>query len=426
MATFADFNPYENLEERDAYELEKVPLEELSRITSHDKENEDQKSPWYFSEKLYFFFAGSNLYLCLEFTASTLGVYELNFKAFIYTFYAFLSLNLANLAHPLLHYFLQKTHFRFQISFSYFMIYFFTLWIAFAGIFFKGERWAFYSILFAQFCSMTFCYTGQNFVTKTFSFYDPSCIAYYYSPVCFWIVIITGIGIPMSYFEVSNPIQILVVLSIVTLIFLYAFILHRHISTTDYYEVKQEEQKQENDKITWDQIVDELKSIFWYFFMLISCVTSAATVFPSMIAEFKPPGMSYMTWVNIISSLGNTIYALSTFLSLSSLNSNLIQHTFVSLCILFSIVVSLTFCGVLKFREVNSPWLWFFVFCMFMKMELGYYLSYSMGKALSMTKSKAGIYLMNGAINTGYLLGCILAVWIAELSKRREIHFIRA
>jgi hypothetical protein len=40
-----------------------------------------------------------------------------------------------------------------------------------------------------------------------------------------------------------------------------------------------------------------------------------------------------------------------------------------------------------------------------------------MGKAFSLTKSKAGVYLINGAINAGYLFGCLLAVWAAEVRK---------
>ena len=412
MATIADFNPYQQLEAREG--LVKVSREELTRLHSE----ESRLVPWYLSEKLYFFFAGSCLYLGIEFTASTLGVFEFQFKGFLYTFYALLFCNLANLPYPLVLYLMRKMHYKLQVRLSFLISYVCVLWIAGAGLFFPGSRWAFYSILLAQMVSMVFCYAGQNFVTKTLDFYDHSCIPYYYSPVCLWIVLMSLVAIPMSHYKIDPAIQILVPLAFVSFIFFYAYILHNSISATDYYQEKQRISAQIDEHITYEDVKTDLSNIFWYFLMLISCVTAAATIFPSMIAEFRPKGITHMTWVNIISALGNTIYSLSTFLSFHLLNSDWVQHTIIAAGLCFSLLVAAVFCKLIDGDSDGSDlWVEFFIGCMFLKFELGYYLTYSMGKAFSLTKSKAGVYLINGAINAGYLFGCLLAVWTAEVRK---------
>ncbi len=413
MATISDFNPYQQLEAREG--LVKVSRDELTRLHSE----ESRLVPWYLSEKMYFFFAGSCLYLGIEFTASTLGVFEFQFGGYLYTFYALLFCNLANIPYPLVLYLMRKMHYKLQIRLSFLIAYVSVLWVAVAGLFFPGSRWALYSILFAQMVSMVFCYAGQNFVTKTLDFYDHSCIPYYYSPVCLWIVLLSLIAIPMSYYKISPAIQILVPLVFVSFIFFYASTLHNSISATDYYQEKQRAAAQVEERVTYEDVKTDLSNIFWYFAMLVSCVTAAATIFPSMLAEFRPQGMTHMTWVNVISSLGNTIYSLSTFADFACLNTDWLQHSLIVAGLCFSLFVSAVFCRVID-ADDSSLWVVFFTGCMLLKFELGYYLTYSMGKAFSLTKSKAGVYLINGAINAGYLFGCLLAVWTAEVRKRES------
>jgi hypothetical protein len=174
--------------------------------------------------------------------------------------------------------------------------------------------------------------------------------------------------------------------------------------------------------MSYSELKQELQGIGWYVLLMFLCVTSLATIYPSIIGEYFPENLSKATWLGIVNTTGNIIYLIGTFSTLGSQSKDSVHFSLAFLSFFASLYIGLAFTEVLpgNHSSEGDTWLYFIILNMAVKYQVGLFINYSVTIVIRKTASKLATTLINSAVFGGYLFGCFLAIICAE--HKKSIH----
>lgn len=406
--------------EQSMISLDKIDIDSTSEnLKALVVEGESSDSSWYLSPKAYFLICSSCMFLTLSFTVATMSVYELQYTNYLYSFYALFSIRLGIFVYPFILWFTESMTHGFQVKVYMSINLICTLWIALAAIFFPQNRLAFYSILIAQNIGYSFCLGGLIRIREMLQYYDPNCLPYYFTSLQLMTVFQTLLGIPFRFFSVQPKSQIILQITIATFIYLYAFFLQVSLSNNEYYKQKAGELLEQGEKSTLRDYWEEFKKIYFYWLLIFLSIVGLSMIFPAMTNTLAPPQSNQTTWSNISTMIGYGMYVAGSFFRFDRLSTDEVQCTLAAVSVAASVVTTLIYSKRFDFQWMDGyHWVLALSCLIFINIQVGYLLPYSMRQVIAISKHKASQTLVSSAMSTAYTVGTFIAVGVAESIKR--------
>ena len=368
---------------------------------------------------LYFIIVELSGFLSLVFAMTTISIYNKIFEGMFYSYYVFIACNCSVFVYPfLVPVIKKKLHFRSQV---YLLLGNGIVWVfvfAGIGIWMPNSRLGFYLMMAGNFIAKTVAYSSETVIVESYKFYPSSILKFNLSGFSLISLFYSIILIPMSYYEVSHIIQILLIVLLSAMCSAFAFVLHERVLRTNYYYEKMSHSKTFNERSTAAQILKEMRTVWPYILICLLMVSAYAVIFPSLASDIGPSWINKSTWTNIIIFTGSIMNILSNAFTFSCLESDLVQFFLSFLSISYSVYQCLSFIKVISPIDNNQylNWLSFLLIgCAGACYQSGYLHRYCLKRVTLMTERRAVAISVVGAKYVGYLVGGISSTVFAEM-----------
>ncbi len=376
-------------------------------------------------EKLYFFSAGSTVYLSILFTIGCYPVYSDLFSEYMFGFYVFLMGNLATFTYPFILYLVAGKSFNFQGSFTIAIILFALANMIVMAVYFPGKRLACYAIFLSHNVSMAAGFTVQYQTSRMLKYYEKACVQYFYSSNSFTVMLGTLLGFALVYFNASKLQYLFFEAAFCCLIVASTLYLQMLLSRDPYFvkSFGREARLDQQSSFTPRELWTSLKSIKWYFGGMFLLFTTFASITPAITTRMGPPSVSFEKWSNIQQATGSVVFLAGSWSIFEPRKSKSLVNALIFFSPFYCLSALSQFVSNNK-NFMDSIWIANVVGMFLQNFQVGFYLSYLMAEVVRLFPGdKRAMFLMNYAISYGYLVGSLMTVGFAEL--RNRVHGIK-
>lgn len=351
--------------------------------------------------KFYFLMMGLSSVMPFVFNYATIDIGEKQYKGYYYSFFSMMSCNLGIVTVIPFIKMLQFTSLNFQIYLGISGVMtgvFFMYWIL-SLTSYSMSTFTALNVVLVVVC--TFKYFYQSASIRVATFYDDSCVAYFYTGIPAGNLVSCFLRILSAYYNMSDQSFLGFYLVLVILIVSLSVLLQVYLSSTDHFKNCEEKSIYHQEKINLEDLIKTYKTI--PFEVWISFITNLlhGTFFPAPVYSIIPRNMSMVYWCNIVTIVGAIGDSFGRYFG-DVLSLNWVVRLFYWYPVLVGGVVSYMF--VKDDKDLNEKyWVYLIIMLLILSFRTGLSITYFGSKINTIGDQNASI-LLNYTIGAGYFL----------------------
>lgn len=264
--------------------------------------------------KTYFLMMGFSSVMPFVFNYATIDIGEKKYRGYYYAFFSMLSCNLSIVTVVPFIKLLQHTSFSFQINLSLVGVLASVLGMSQLLQVETGSPLRYFLLNLTLVLACTFKYFYQSSAIRIATFYDDSCVAYFYTGIPVGNLVSCSLRILLAYLEFSDEAFMTIYVVVVSSVMLASFFLHSHVSASDHYLFCAANFVEEKERLTLVEIKETYRKIAFEVWVSFFTNLLHGTFFPAPAYYLAPDGLSFVYWCNIVTILGAVADSLGRYL----------------------------------------------------------------------------------------------------------------
>ncbi len=264
--------------------------------------------------KLYFLMMGFSSVMPFVFNYATIDIGEKKYRGYYYAFFSMLSCNLSIVTVVPFIKLLQHQSFTFQINLSLLGVLASVLGMSYFLQVETGSSLNYLLLNGILMLACTFKYFYQSSAVRIATFYEDSCVAYFYTGIPVGNLVSCALRILLAYLDFSDEAFMTIYIVVVSSVLLSSFLLHAHVSATEHYQFCAANFVEEKERLSMQEIKETYRKIAFEVWISFYTNLLHGTFFPAPAYYLAPAGLSFVYWCNIVTILGAVADSLGRYL----------------------------------------------------------------------------------------------------------------